>query len=177
MRPGRYLKIMAPLLCLTLTACAQRSEVRQIRQEVTSLNQQMDQLSDQSVALRRQNALNAASEKGAYLLPDSNGPAKLYSQLGTLVMTIDPAQNIAGRMQTVMHIHTQSGRALPAFTAAIVWGQLTGTVGQPVETETRHKTVSFTPTGNAVDQSIELPGLIGDENTFIRVHNIQPVDQ
>ncbi|MBJ3814790.1 DUF3251 domain-containing protein [Shimwellia pseudoproteus] len=177
MKPGRYLKIMAPLLCLTLTACAQRSEVRQIRQEVTSLNHQMDQLSDQSVALSRQNALNAASEQGAYLLPNANGPAKLYSQLGTLVITLDPAQNIDGRMQTVMHIHTQSGRALPAFTAAIVWGQLTGTVGHPVETETRHKTVHFPATSTTVDQSIELPGLIDDDNTFIRVHNIQPVDQ
>jgi hypothetical protein len=63
----RYLKLAMGSL-FTLSACAQQSEVRQMQQSVSTLSE-MTQLNQQTVKITQQNALNAKSTSGVYLLP------------------------------------------------------------------------------------------------------------
>lgn len=84
----RYLKILLVGSLFTLSACAQQTEVRQMKQSVNTLNTAMDKLNKETVKITQQNALNAKSSSGVYLLPGSNTPARLNSQLGTLKMSL-----------------------------------------------------------------------------------------
>lgn len=177
MRPRRYLKILAPVLFFSLTACAQRTEVRQIHKEVRSLNAEMTRLSEQSVALTQQNTLNSTSTSGAWLLPGADGPARLTTQLGTLTITLDGLQSAEGTPKGVLHILGGSTGPLPAFTANLVWGTLQGTLETPQEVNTHSQVISF-PAGTAVptvlDHRLSLPGFPIGKGGFIRIHNIQP---
>ncbi len=66
----RYLKLaIARAACSTLTACAQQSEIRQMHQSVSTLSEEMTQLNQQTIKITQQNALNAKSTRGVYLLP------------------------------------------------------------------------------------------------------------
>ena len=80
----RYLKLAIAGCLFTLTACAQQSEIRQMHQSVSTLSQEMTQLNQQTIKITQQNALNAKSTRGVYLLPEAKTPARLESQIGTL---------------------------------------------------------------------------------------------
>ncbi len=84
----RYLKLAIAGCLFTLTACAQQSEIRQMHQSVSTLSQEMTQLNQQTIKITQQNALNAKSTRGVYLLPDAKTPARLESQIGTLRMSV-----------------------------------------------------------------------------------------
>src|SRR5690606_32214881 len=84
----RYLRILALGSLFTLSACAQQSEVRQMKQSVSTLNSAMTKLNQETVKITQQNALNAKSSSGVYLLPGANTPARLQSQVGTLKMSL-----------------------------------------------------------------------------------------
>ncbi len=66
----RYLKLAIAGCLFTLTACAQQSEIRQMHQSVSTLSQEMTQLNQQTIKITQQNALNAKSTRGVYLLPE-----------------------------------------------------------------------------------------------------------
>ena len=68
----RYLKILLVGSLFTLSACAQQTEVRQMKQSVNTLNTAMDKLNKETVKITQQNALNAKSTSGVYLLPGAN---------------------------------------------------------------------------------------------------------
>lgn len=86
----------------SLSACAQQSEVRQMHQSVSTLNKEMNQLNQETVKITQQNSLNVKSTRGVYLLPGSNTPARLNSQIGTLRMSlINIAPNAAGTRVTL----------------------------------------------------------------------------
>jgi hypothetical protein len=55
---------------------------------VSTLNKEMTKLNKETVKITQQNALNAKSTSGVYLLPGSNTPARLNSQIGTLRMSL-----------------------------------------------------------------------------------------
>ncbi|MDX7047604.1 DUF3251 domain-containing protein, partial [Enterobacter hormaechei] len=84
----RYLKIVLVGSLFTLSACAQQSEVREMKQSVNTLNVAMDKLNKETVKITQQNALNVKSSNGVYLLPGANTPARLNSQIGTLKMSL-----------------------------------------------------------------------------------------
>ncbi|PLB96166.1 hypothetical protein B4U30_04230, partial [Klebsiella pneumoniae] len=84
----RYLKLAIAGCLFTLTACAQQSEIRQMHQSVSTLSQEMTQLNQQTIKITQQNALNAKSTRGVYLLPEAKTPARLESQIGTLRMSV-----------------------------------------------------------------------------------------
>jgi TolA-binding protein len=65
----RYLKLAIVGSIFTLSACAQQSEIRQMNQSVSTLSKEMTQLNQQTVKITQQNALNAKSSSGVYLLP------------------------------------------------------------------------------------------------------------
>lgn len=84
----RYLKLAMLSTLFTLSACAQQSEVRQMHESVSTLSKEMTQLNQQTVKITQQNALNAKSSSGVYLLPGARTPARLESQIGTLRMSL-----------------------------------------------------------------------------------------
>jgi hypothetical protein len=84
----RYLKLAMLTTLFTLSACAQQSEVRQMHESVSTLSKEMTQLNQQTVKISQQNALNAKSTSGVYLLPGARTPARLESQIGTLRMSL-----------------------------------------------------------------------------------------
>lgn len=84
----RYLQLAIIGSLFTLTACAQQSEVRQMNESVSTLSKEMTQLNQQTIKITQQNALNAKSTRGVYLLPEAKTPARLESQIGTLRMSV-----------------------------------------------------------------------------------------
>ena len=77
----RYLRIALLGSLVSLSACAQQSEVKQMHQSISALSSEMTQLNKETVKITQQNALNAKSAKGVYLLPGANTPARLDSQI------------------------------------------------------------------------------------------------
>lgn len=113
----RYLRSLLLGSVFALSACAQQSEVRQLHQDVSTLNNEMAKLNKETVKITQQNALNAKSTNGVYLLPGSNTPARLNSQIGMLRMTLkDITPNANGtratlRIQGSLTIHSRHSAA------------------------------------------------------------------
>lgn len=158
----RYLHVLLLGSLFSLSACAQQSEVRQMNQSISSLNTTMNKLNQETVKITQQNALNAKSTSGVYLLPGSNTPARLNSQIGTL------------------RIQGESNDPLPAFSATVEWGQIQGTTDSfqelNVQTQLINAPASILAPSD-VDIPLQLNGLTPDQLGFIRIHDIQPVAQ
>lgn len=148
-----------------------------MRQEVGALNQDMMKLSDRSVKLTQQNALNAKSTTGVYLLPGSDTPARLNSQIGNLQMSLSNVAAEANGTRATLTIKGESSDPLPAFTAEIAWGQIQGTTDSYQEVNVQTQRVDA-PASNLAPGNIaipvRLPGITPDQLGFVRVHDIQP---
>ena len=113
----RYLKILLVGSLFTLSACAQQTEVRQMKQSVNTLNTAMDKLNKETVKITQQNALNAKSTRGVYLLPEAKTPPRLESQIGTLRMSVGSITPDGDGSRLTLRIQGESNDPLPAFTA------------------------------------------------------------
>jgi hypothetical protein len=176
----RYLHVLLLGSLFSLSACAQQSEVRQMNQSISSLNTTMNKLNQETVKITQQNALNAKSTSGVYLLPGSNTPARLNSQIGTLRMSlVNVAPNADGTRAT-LRIQGESNDPLPAFSATVEWGQIQGTTDSfqelNVQTQLINAPASILAPSD-VDIPLQLNGLTPDQLGFIRIHYIQPVAQ
>lgn len=176
----RYLHVLLLGSLFSLSACAQQSEVRQMNQSISSLNTTMNKLNQETVKITQQNALNAKSTSGVYLLPGSNTPARLNSQIGTLRMSlVDVAPNADGTRAT-LRIQGESNDPLPAFSATVEWGQIQGTTDSfqelNVQTQLINAPASILAPSD-VDIPLQLNGLTPDQLGFIRIHDVQPVAQ
>ncbi|MCE9979851.1 DUF3251 domain-containing protein [Leclercia adecarboxylata] len=176
----RYLHVLLLGSLFSLSACAQQSEVRQMNQSISSLNTTMNKLNQETVKITQQNALNAKSTSGVYLLPGSNTPARLNSQIGTLRMSlVNVAPNADGTRAT-LRIQGESNDPLPAFSATVEWGQIQGTTDSfqelNVQTQLINAPASILAPSD-VDIPLQLNGLTPDQLGFIRIHDIQPVSQ
>lgn len=172
-----YLRILLVGSLMSLTACAQQTEVRQMRHEVGSLNQEMMKLSDQTVKLTQQNALNAKSTTGVYLLPGSSTPARLNSQLGSLQMSLSNVSAQANGTRATLTIKGESNDPLPAFSGEIAWGQIEGTTDSFQEVNVQTQRIDAPASVLAPSDVIiplRLPGITPDKLGFVRVHDIQP---
>lgn len=173
----RYLNL-ALLGCLfTLSACAQQREIHQMHQSVSTLSQEMTKLNQETVKIAQQNALNANSTHGVYLLPGANTPARLESQMGTLKMSLtNIAQNAQG-VRATLRIQGESNDPLPAFSGTVEWGEILGTTDNPQEVNVKNQRISAPASLLApsdVDISLQLDGASLQQPVFIRVHDIQP---
>ncbi|MDU1092007.1 MAG: DUF3251 domain-containing protein [Leclercia adecarboxylata] len=176
----RYLHVLLLGSLFSLSACAQQSEVRQMNQSISSLNTTMNKLNQETVKITQQNALNAKSTSGVYLLPGSNTPARLNSQIGTLRMSlVNVAPNADGTRAT-LRIQGESNDPLPAFSATVEWGQIQGTTDSfqelNVQTQLINAPASILAPSD-VDIPLQLNGLTPDQLGFICIHDIQPVAQ
>lgn len=176
----RYLKIVLVGSLFTLSACAQQSEVREMKQSVNTLNVAMDKLNKETVKITQQNALNAKSSNGVYLLPGANTPARLNSQIGTLKMSlVNVAANADGTRAT-LRIQGESNDPLPAFSGTVEWGQIQGTTESYQEVNVKNQLFTApasTLAPSDVDIPLQLNGLTPEQLGFIRIHDIQPAAQ
>ena len=177
----RYLKIVLVGSLFTLSACAQQSEVREMKQSVNTLNVAMDKLNKETVKITQQNALNAKSSNGVYLLPGANNtPARLNSQVGTLKMSlVNVAANADGTRAT-LRIQGESNDPLPAFSGTVEWGQIQGTTESYQEVNVKNQLFTApasTLAPSDVDIPLQLSGLTPEQLGFIRIHDIQPAAQ
>ncbi|EMN3919510.1 TPA: DUF3251 domain-containing protein [Citrobacter amalonaticus] len=176
----RYLRILLVGSLFSLSACAQQSEVRQMHQSVSTLNKEMNQLNQETVKITQQNSLNVKSSSGVYLLPGSNTPARLNSQIGTLRMSlINIAPNAAGTRVT-LRIQGESNDPLPAFSGTVEYGQIQGTTDNYQEVNVQNQLINAPASVLApsdVDIPLQLNGITPDRLGFVRIHDIQPVTQ
>ncbi|HCO7564145.1 TPA: DUF3251 domain-containing protein [Escherichia fergusonii] len=162
----------------SLSACVQQSEVRQMKHSVSTLNKEMTQLNEETIKITQQNKLNAKSQSGVYLLPGSNNPARLESQIGTLrmsLMNISPATN--GTALT-LRIQGESSDPLPAFSGTFEYGQIQGTTENFQEVNVQNQLINAPASILApsdVDIPLQLNGISPDQLGFVRIHDIQPV--
>jgi hypothetical protein len=174
-----YLRILLVTSLVSLSACAQQTEVRQMRSEVGSLNKEMTQLSDQTIKLTQQNALNAKSTTGVYLLPGSKTPARLNSQLGNLQMSLSSITAEANGSRAMLIIKGESNDPLPAFTGKVEWGQIQGTTDNYQEVNVQSQQFNA-PASVLAPSDVSIPlllsGLSPTQLDFVRIHDIQPVD-
>lgn len=176
----RYLRILLVGSLFSLSACAQQSEVRQMHQSVSTLNKEMNQLNQETVKITQQNSLNVKSTRGVYLLPGSNTPARLNSQVGTLRMSlINIAPNAAGTRVT-LRIQGESNDPLPAFSGTVEYGQIQGTTDNYQEVNVQNQLITAPASVLApsdVDIPLQLNNLTPDQLGFVRIHDIQLVTQ
>ena len=165
----RYLKLAIAGCLFTLTACAQQSEIRQMHQSVSTLSQEMTQLNQQT-------ALNAKSTRGVYLLPEAKTPARLESQIGTLRMSVGSITPDGDGSRLTLRIQGESNDPLPAFTATVASGQITGTTHSYQEVNVQDQLISA-PASTLAPSDVDIPlrlNVTPDKVGFIRVHDIQP---
>jgi Protein of unknown function (DUF3251). len=173
----RYLKIALPAILFSLTACAQQAEVSQMHQNISTLNKEMTKLNQETVKITQQNALNAKSGSGVYLIPGSNTPALLKSQIGTLRMSL---RNIAPNAQgtaVTLRIQGDASDALPAFSGTVAYGQIQGTTESYQEVDVQNQLINA-PASILVPSDVDIPlqlnGITPDKLGFVRIHDIQP---
>ncbi|CBG87240.1 putative lipoprotein [Citrobacter rodentium ICC168] len=164
----------------SLTACAQQSEVRQMHQSISTLNKEMQQLNQETVKINQQNSLNVKSDRGVYLLPGSNTPARLNSQIGMLRMSLVNITPNADGMRATLRIQGESSDPLPAFSGTVEYGQLQGTTDNYQEVNVQNQLINAPASVLApsdVDIPLQLNGMTAEQTGFIRIHDIQPVTQ
>lgn len=175
----RYLQLAIVGSLFTLSACAQQSEVRQMNQSVSTLSKEMTQLNQQTVKITQQNALNAKSSSGVYLLPGAKTPARLNSQIGTLRMSLRDIVPDGDGTRLTVRIQGESNDPLPAFSATVASGQISGTTESYREVNVRDQLISAPASILApsdVDIPLRLSGVTPEQLGFVRIHDIQPAD-
>lgn len=174
----RYLRSLLLGSVFALSACAQQSEVRQLHQSVSTLNKEMTKLNQETVKITQQNALNAKSTSGVYLLLGSNTPARLNSQVGMLRMSLKNVAPNAGGTRVTLRIQGESNDPLPAFNGTVEWGQIQGTTENYQEVNVQNQLMSApasTLAPSDVDVALQLNGITPEQLGFVRIHDIQPV--
>ncbi|EOF4702181.1 DUF3251 domain-containing protein [Klebsiella sp. RHBSTW-00215] len=175
----RYLKLAIMGSLFTLSACAQQSEVRQMNQSVSTLSKEMTQLNQQTVKITQQNVLNAKSTRGVYLLPDAKTPARLNSQIGTLRMSLLNITPDGDGTRLTLRIQGESNDPLPAFSATVASGQISGTTENYQEVNVQDQLISApasTLAPSDVDIPLRLNGVTPEQVGFVRIHDIQPAN-
>ncbi|EIC7435507.1 DUF3251 domain-containing protein [Salmonella enterica] len=176
----RYLSILLVGNLLSLTACAPQSDIRQMHQNISTLNKEMNQLNQETVKITQQNKLNADSTRGVYLLPGANIPARLESQIGTLRMMLLNITPVADGTHATLQIQGESRDPLPAFSATVEYGQIQGTTENYQEVNAQSFLVNAPASLLApsdVNIPLQLKGITPERLGFIRIHDIQPVNQ
>jgi len=174
----RSLRALLAFSILSLTACAPQSNLHQIQHEIKTLNQDMVNLSQQAVILSEQNALNAQSTQGVYLLPDAGAPALLESQVGVLKISLAHIAEVAGGTQVTLLIQENTRQPLPDFSGVIAWKTRTDkTDTQATDVDGQQSFAASVPPATPDETTITLilPTLAAENLRWIRIHDIHSV--
>ena len=151
-----------------------------MHQSVSTLTKEMNQLNKETVKITQQNSLNVKSTRGVYLLPGSNTPARLNSQIGTLRMSLINIAPNADSTRVTLQIQGESNDPLPAFSGTVEYGQIQGTTDNYQEVNVQNQLINAPASilaSSDVDIPLQLNGLTPDQLGFVRIHDIQLVTQ
>ncbi|MBS0848742.1 DUF3251 domain-containing protein [Citrobacter sp. JGM124] len=165
---------------LNMTACASPSNLHQIQHEIKSLNQDMQRLSEQAVSVSQQNALNAHSTQGVYLLPSANTPALVESNIGMLKMSLVTVAPAAGGTRVTLLIQQNRLQPLPAFSAIIEWNSHEDNANTEPKKATGQQFFSVPVRSATADEAtitLILPDTTVDTLRWVRIHQITPLNQ
>lgn len=175
---SRMVWIPVALSLVTLSGCsstASNPQVRELHQEVSQLNQQMQHLTTQASALEIQGQLNGQLQQGAWLVPQANTPVALQTQLGTLRLTLSPVTAEASGSRATLTVRSMDDRPLPALHATVIWGELDPATGKPLRSDSLTQTVAV-PASLLPQHSASIPlrlsGLTPQQLGYVRVHNV-----
>lgn len=175
---SRMVWVPAALSLITLSGCsstASTPQVRELHQEVSQLNQQMQHLTTQASALEIQGQLNSQLQQGAWLVPQANTPVALQTQLGTLRLTLSPVTAEASGSRATLTVRSMDDRPLPALHATVIWGELDPATGKPLSSDSLSQTVAV-PASLLPQHSASIPlrlsGLTPKQLGYVRVHNV-----
>ncbi|WP_337008044.1 DUF3251 domain-containing protein [Pantoea sp. AS142] len=174
----RMVWVPVALALVTLSGCsstASNPQVKELHQEVSQLNQQMQHLTTQASALEIQGQLNNHSQQGAWLVPQANTPVALQTQLGTLRLTLSPVTAEASGSRATLTVRSMDDRPLPALRTTVIWGELDPSTGKPLSNDSLSQTVvvpaSLLPQHSA-SILLRLSGLAPEQLGYVRVHNV-----
>lgn len=175
---SRMVWIPVALSLVTLSGCsstARNPQVRELHQEVSQLNQQMQHLTSQASALEIQGQLNSQLQQGAWLVPQANTPVALQTQPGTLRLTLSPVTAEASGSRATLTVRSMDDRPLPPLHATVIWGELDPATGKPLNSDSLTQTVTV-PASLLPQHSASIPlrlsGLTPEQLGYIRVHNV-----
>lgn len=175
---SRMVWIPVALSLVTLSGCsstASNPQVRELHQEVSQLNQQMQHLTTQASALEIQGQLNSQLQQGAWLVPQANTPVALQTQLGTLRLTLSPVTAEASGSRATLTVRSMDDRPLPALHATVIWGELDPATGKPLNSDSLTQNVAV-PASLLPQHSASIPlhlsGLTPEQLGYVRVHNV-----
>lgn len=173
------LKFLLASAILSLTACAPQSNLHQVQRQIKTLNKEMQTLSQQATALHQQNALNAHSVQGAYLVPDADTPALLKSHMGLLEITLIGISPANGGVSVALNIRQKEAPDLPPFAGAMAW-QADRQASQPGDRGMTDGQQDFTTEtdlapGNTRRATLVLRGVTPQTLRWIRIHDIRPL--
>ncbi|MEC5342360.1 DUF3251 domain-containing protein [Brenneria populi] len=171
--------VILPAL-LVLAGCAQQRQMPQLQNQVSQLNQRLQTLTDQAAALERQNALNAQSNAGVYLLPAAENRAILQSAIGRLSVSLANTEAEANGTRALLHIRTLDAARLPAFSARIDWGLIDPVSGKPLAGDMQTQAFRFLPPLLPKTEAVielRLSGLSPEQLGFVRLHSIVGEEQ
>ncbi|RLM27872.1 hypothetical protein BIY29_01230 [Brenneria alni] len=163
-----------------LAGCTQQRPLPQLQNQLGQLNQQLQTLTNQAAVLEQQNALNAHSTSGVYLLPAAQNSAVLQSSIGQLNVSISNVETEANGTRALLHIQTIDTAQLPAFSAQLDWGQIDPVSGRPLTSDVQTQAFIFSPSLLPKNQAVielRLSGLSPEQLGFIRLHHILREEQ
>ncbi|MEN4712554.1 DUF3251 domain-containing protein [Pantoea agglomerans] len=175
---SRMVWVPVALSLVTLSGCsssASNPQVRELHQEVSQLNQQMQHLTTQASALEIQGQLNSHSQQGAWLIPQANTPVALQTQLGTLRLALSPVTAEASGSRATLTVRSMDDRPLPALHATVNWGELDPATGKPLSNGSLSQTIAVSASllpQHSVSIPLRLSGLTPDQSGYVRVHNV-----
>lgn len=178
--PQSRMRIILVLSVLSLTGCAPPSDLHQIQHEIKTLNQDMMNLSQQAIILNQQNALNAQSTEGAYLLPNADASALLESQIGTLRMSLTRVIGTPHGTQVTLLIQDNAQRPLPAFSGVIAWKtgpESTDAASNAVDDQQSFTAPAARATPGEATLTLVLPDITPENLRWVRIHGIHPVTE
>ena len=117
----------------------------------------------------------AALKPGDEVL-EAKTPARLESQIGTLRMSVGSITPDGDGSRLTLRIQGESNDPLPAFTATVASGQITGTTHSYQEVNVQDQLISA-PASTLAPSDVDIPlrlNVTPDKVGFIRVHDIQP---
>ncbi|PWC18509.1 DUF3251 domain-containing protein [Brenneria corticis] len=158
-----------------LAGCAQQRQVPQLQHQLGQLNQQLQTLTNQATALEQQNALNAQSTSGVYLLPSAQSRAILQSDIGQLGVSLSDIESEANGSRALLHIRALDAARLSAFSARLDWGQIDPVTGKPLPHDIQTQAFVFSPSLLPKDETVielRLSGLSPEQLGFVRLHHV-----
>ncbi|MEN3752147.1 DUF3251 domain-containing protein [Mangrovibacter yixingensis] len=164
---------------LMVSGCTPQAEVTSVHQDVQTLSHEMRTLQKETRDVAWQNALNARSTEGAWLIPGAQTPARLTSQLGLLTFSLARTETTGNGVTVYIHVHRDGNKGLPAFNGNLVWGTLSGTLEnyQQVNTHSLQFQAPATLTAPVdIDLAIHLPDTQLSDVGFIRIHGLSSSD-